>query len=84
MNHATPSLWIIRILSGITILLSLNGMSFAEEDPESALAKKTQIPRKTIQRILKEIGVPEKDTQKKMDSYFATSDHRETPKEKEN
>ena len=44
MNHATPSLWIIRILSSISILLSLNGTSFAEEDSETALAKKTQNP----------------------------------------
>jgi len=44
MKHATSSLWAVRILASITILLTLNATSSAEEDSETALAKKTQNP----------------------------------------
>lgn len=44
MKHATPSHWAVLILSSITILLTLNATSSADEDSETALAKKTQNP----------------------------------------
>jgi hypothetical protein len=44
MKRATAGSWAVRILPSITILLLLDGTSFAQESSESDLAKKTQNP----------------------------------------